>query len=131
MDVEWVQEKLEAFIDLCEQSLTLRPADDCMPDLRRREATIRAIMNAIAPSLAKRFTLEWSDDNQVPEYEAKAQAERCLGLALDRADSGSPARAGLPESARRQVSSVGVGLRQDSVVVPALSPGCPSRSYVD
>ncbi|RDI25444.1 TIGR02391 family protein [Lentzea flaviverrucosa] len=86
MDIDWIQQKLEEFIELCEESLELRPMNDCMPALRRREATVRAIMNAMAPSLAERFTLEWMEDNQAPEFEAKAQAERCLGLALDRGE---------------------------------------------
>jgi hypothetical protein len=86
VDVDWVRQKLEEFTELCEQSLELRPIDDCMPALRRREATIRAIMTAISPSLANKFTLEWSAEDPVPEEEAKAQAERCLGFALDRGE---------------------------------------------
>ncbi|MER7863969.1 TIGR02391 family protein [Amycolatopsis japonica] len=84
MDVKWVREQLLSFIGLCEASVEARAQKhNHLSGLRAKEATIRAIMEAVSPSLAKEFTLEWPRGGPFPEIVAKEQAQRCLGFVLD------------------------------------------------
>jgi hypothetical protein len=84
MDVPWVQQKFEEFLQLLDDHEhlamgTSEPDYSALSKLHRREATVKMALRALSPALAK-FNL----DEMGGDLEAKANVERGLGMLADR-----------------------------------------------
>jgi hypothetical protein len=83
MDVIWMHQQLEEFIDVARRSVEAGRREDysLLSELRRREFAVKEILKSLDPELA-----DFNLNGMLPEHAAIRQVERGLGVLADRAE---------------------------------------------